>query len=172
MHKQRITINDKYWKEKNNRNLLALLFCPPRRFISCSSRARFLLAMPDGSAFTRSGKPGHQQGLYKTRHQSLAVNQTNMASRLFSTFVVRSALLSLSRRAMVNLPVSSQQNAKEWDFVSIRLTKTCNYFINHRQEMELPHLLQCVRLVNIYSSRFSFCVNFAFRVMCLLFLTV
>lgn len=51
------------------------------------------------------------------------VNQTNMASRLYSSLVLRAAVLPLSRRAVVNLPVSRLQNLQEWNFNSLKLSK-------------------------------------------------
>lgn len=58
-----------------------------------------------------------------------------MASRLFSSLVVRAAVLPLSRRVVLNLPVSRLQNLKEWNFNCFRLTKY-NFFIIPRVGME------------------------------------
>ena len=46
-----------------------------------------------------------------------------MASRQFSSLVLRAAVLPISRRAVVNLPVSRLQNFQEWNFGSFKLLK-------------------------------------------------
>ena len=46
-----------------------------------------------------------------------------MASRQFSSLLLRAAVLPISRRAVVNLPVSRLQHLQEWNFGSFKLSK-------------------------------------------------